>query len=272
DRALSIVDDYHCPVRKITYPLSLVFAFANDAQGQHFTRQQDHPHGFGNIMQVNVVDRLQLGYFSQVVIVGVKLGAEIPGQANQFGVHLFFIGKVTIVNFYLVPGVFLDPVEHLQAASPPRALDRIRRIRDLLQLFQHKSWKHDQSFNEVGLDQVRDPAVDHYARIQQQQVVRFVLRRESHVRDDQRKILLVASHRQHNADVAEAQKKPQANQPTGCFIDFFKQTRAVDKQSYDRPQQQAERRCGECAQGKALQHFIDGNHQPAKTEADDHAD
>ena len=43
DGVLRVIDHNHSPIGEITDALALVFALANDAQGEHFARQEDHP-------------------------------------------------------------------------------------------------------------------------------------------------------------------------------------------------------------------------------------
>ena len=102
--------------------------------------------------------------------------------------------------------IVLQAVQHLETAPAARALDVVDRVGDLLQLQQHKPRHDDDAFDQPRFDEIRDAAVDDDARVQQHQVVRLVLPREAHIRDDEGEILLVAAHRQHDADVTEAEE------------------------------------------------------------------
>src|SRR6266850_2003303 len=270
--ALGIVDHHHSSIGQIADSLALVFAFTNDAQRKHFARQQNHTHGFSYVMQVDVIDRLELRYFSQIVIVGIEFRAQVPRQPNQFGVHFFFLRKVPVVKFHLVFGVFLDAIEHLQSPSATRSFDRVRRIRNLLELFQHKTRKHNQPLDKIRFDQVRNAPVDNHAGIEQQEIVGLVLRSEANIGYNERKIFFVAAHRQNDADVTEAKKKAETNQPPCGLVHLLKQARTVNQQGDHCSQKQTKGGGGESSQRKAFKHFVYRYHQPAKSEPDNHAD
>src|SRR5581483_6415549 len=162
----------------------------------------------------------------------------------------------------------LNPVQHFQTAPATRAADWVVGIADLLKLLEHEARHDDQAFEKVGLNQVRDASVNNDAGVQQQEIVGLVLRGKADVGDDEREILLVAAHGQHDADVAEAQKEGKTNQPAGgLFRHIFKEAGVVDEERDDGAQQQAESGGRKSAQGKTLEHFVDGDQQAAKTKA-----
>ena len=74
------------------------------------------------------------------------------------------------------------------------------------------------SFNEVGNASVNDDT-----RVEQQQVVRLVLRRKADIGNDERKILLVATHGQHDADIAETQKQTEPDEPADLVVGILKE-------------------------------------------------
>ncbi len=76
--------------------------------------------------------------------------------------------------------------------------------------------------SKLRLDQVGDAAVNDDAGVEQQQIVRLVLRREADVGDDEREILLVAAHGEDDADVAEAQEQAEPDEPAGVVRRRFR--------------------------------------------------
>ena len=122
---------------------------------------------------------LQFGDLGEVVIVGEKPGVEVARQADEFGVHFLFLGKIAVVDADLDAGVALDAVEHFQSAPAAGALDGIGGIGDLLDFPEHKPRHDDQALEEMGFNQIGDPAVNDDAGIEQQQVVRLVLAGEN---------------------------------------------------------------------------------------------
>ena len=163
------------------------------------------------------------------------------------------------------------PVEHFKAAPAAGALDVVGGVGDLLQFQQHEARHDDQAFDEMRLNQVGDASVNDDAGVEQQKVVRLVLRREADVGDDERKILLVAAHGQHHADVAEAQEQAEPDELARFAVGVSKQAGMVHQQRDQPAEQQPERRGGKRAERKAFQHFVHGNEQSAEAEADDHA-
>ena len=111
-------------------------------------------------MHVHVADVLQLGDLAEVVIVGEQLRAEVAGQPDELGVHFRFLREIAVVDFDLVARVALDAVEHFEAAPAPRALDGVVGIGDLLEFLEHKARHDDDAFEEIGLDQIGDAAVN----------------------------------------------------------------------------------------------------------------
>ena len=124
----------------------------------------------------------------------------------------------------------------------------------------------------MGFDQIGDAPVNDDAGVEQQQVVRLVLRREADIGNDEREILLVAAHGENDADVAEAEKQSEPDEPANSVVGIFEQAGMVNQQRDHRAEQQAESRGGKSAERKALEHFVHGDHQAAEAEADEHAE
>src|ERR1019366_1122991 len=271
-RAMGVVDHHHRAIGQIANALAFVLAFADDAQGDRFARQEDDPERFGQVVQVDVIDLLQLGDIAPVVVVGIELGTQVTRQAHQLRINFRFFREVAIVDLDFIARVALDAIEHLQTAAAPGALNGVVGIGDLLELLQHKAWHDDQPLDKIRLDQVGNAAIHDDAGIEQQEIVRFVLGREADIGDDEGEVLFVAAHGEDDADVAEAEEEAEANQPAGrLFLDVFEEAGAVDEESDDRAQEQAEGSRRKGPQRKALEHLVEGDHQPAEAETDDHA-
>ena len=272
DEGLGVVDDHHRAIGEITDALSLVLAFADDFQVQGFTGEQNDFEAFGDFMEVHVIDLLQLGNLGEIVVVGVEPGVEVACQADEFGVHFLFLGKIAIVNAHFDVGVALDTIEHFESAAAAGAFDGVTGIGDLLEFSEHKTRHDDQAFEEMGLNQIGDAPINDDAGIEQQQVVRLVLRREPDERNDEREILLVAAHGEDDADVAETEEQAEPDEPAGFFLGIFEQAGTVNEDRDEHAEQEAKGRCRKGAERKALEHFVQRNQQSAEAEADDHAD
>ncbi len=77
------------------------------------------------------------------------------------------------MDFDFVALVLLQAGQHFQAAPAAGADDRVVGIGDLLQLVQDEAGHDQHAFDEIGLDQVGDAAVNNNAGVQQQEVFRL---------------------------------------------------------------------------------------------------
>ena len=204
DVRLAVVDHDHRAVGHIADALAFVLAFAHDFQAQNFTGKQNHFEALGDFMEVDIVDFLQLGDLGEVVVVGEKPGVEVARQADEFGVHVLFVGKITVMNADFNTGVALNAVEHFESAPAAGALDGIGGIGNLLNFFEHEPRHDNQALQKMGFNQISDATVNDDAGIEQQQIVCLALLAKTHVRNDEREILLVAAHGENDADIAEA--------------------------------------------------------------------
>src|SRR2546422_820514 len=111
------------------------------------------------------------------------------------------------MDFDLIARITLDTVKHFQSAPSARAFNRIIGIGNLLEFLEHKTRHHSKPLDKVRFDQVRNASVNNHAGIEQDEIIGLILRREAHVRNNQRKILFVAAHSEDNPDVSKGQKK-----------------------------------------------------------------
>ena len=74
-------------------------------------------------------------------------------------------GRLVVDDLDRGPRVALHPREDLEAAPAAVAPQRVRGVRDVLQLLEHEA-RHDQrAVDEPGLHDLGDPAVDEHARV-----------------------------------------------------------------------------------------------------------
>ena len=88
----------------------------------------------------------------------------------------------------------------------------------MLEFLEHKTRHDDQAFEEMRFNQIGDAPVNDDTGVEQQQVVRLVLRRKTDEWNDEREILLVASHGEDDADVAKAEEQAEPDEPAGFFF------------------------------------------------------
>ena len=222
-QVLRVVDHDHRAVGQVAHALALVLAFADDAQGEHFAGQQDHAQRFGQVVQVDVIDRLQLGDFAQVVIVGESLARKLRARRTSLASTSFSSGKSPS---WILTSLRVLRWMRLSISRPRRPRARLMGSLEsaiCCSSLQHEPRHDDEALEEIGLDQVGDAAIDDDAGIEQQEVVRLVLRREADVGDDEREILFVAAHGQDDADVAEAENRPRRMSQRAVSFDVFEQ-------------------------------------------------
>ncbi len=201
-----LIDD-HGAVVEIADALALVLAFAHDAQGEDFAGEDDGLEGVGQFVEVDVGDGLEFGHFAQVVVVGVELGAQGAGEADELGVDFGFLREIGLVDFEFVAFVLAQAGEHLQAAASAGADDGVVGIGDFLQFVEDESGDDERALDEIGFEKVGDAAVNNNAGVEEEEVFGLGLGGEADVGDDEGEILLVAAHGQDHAEVAETQEQ-----------------------------------------------------------------
>ena len=269
DEALGLVHDHHGAVAEVADALPFLPAFADDVDFERLTGMHQRFEQAGEFRDADVRHGLQLGDFPQVVVVGEEFRAEHFGQAHELGIDFLFVGEIGLVNFDIELRRALEAAQHLQAAASARLADGIVGIGDQLQFAEHKARHDDDALDKIGLDQVGDPAVDDDAGVEHEEVLRPILRRETDVGNDEREILLVAAHREDDADVAEAEEQTQPDQPAGRLVRGVEQTRAIDHHRDERAQHHGERDGGKGAEGEALHQFIERDQHAAEDQPGD---
>src|SRR5262245_2936857 len=73
-------------------------------------------------MQVYMVHRLQLGDFSEIVVIGEEFRIQVAREADQFGVNIALVRKIPIVDFHFVLLVTLNTIENLEASAAARLM------------------------------------------------------------------------------------------------------------------------------------------------------
>src|SRR5207244_11149333 len=115
-------------------------------------------------------------------------GAQISRQPDQLRSDFGLIREIPIVDFYFIAVIALNAVEHLQSAAAARAFYCITGVGNDLQFFQDKAGHDNNSLEEIGFNQVGDPAINDDAGVEQQQIVGPVLRGETDIRNDEGEI------------------------------------------------------------------------------------
>ena len=128
------------------------------------------------------------------------------------------------------------------------------------------------ALEKARVNQVSNAAINDDAGVEQQEVVGLVLPGEADVGDDEGEVLLVAAHGHDHADVAEAdeQRHPhQAARDLVLLVHPQEDARVVEHPRHHHAQQQAEGGRRKRAEGKTLEHLINGNEDAAEPHADE---
>ena len=131
----ALLDHHHGAVLEIADPLAHLVARLDDAHVQRFSGQGDRLEGVGDLVQVDDLDPLQLGDLVQVVVIGHHPAAQAAGHDHEPLIDLedvVQLGQVGLVDLELDLGVIQHPLEHVQAAAAPVALQLVSAVGDAL--------------------------------------------------------------------------------------------------------------------------------------------
>jgi hypothetical protein len=117
-----LVTTDHRAVGQIADALALVLAFADDFQLQDFAGQQNDFQALASSCRLTQFTFCSSAIL-EIVIVGEQPGVQVAREADEFGVHFLFLGKIAVMDADFDVGVALDAVEHFESAPSARAFD-----------------------------------------------------------------------------------------------------------------------------------------------------
>src|SRR4051812_3371593 len=119
------------------------------------------------------------------------------------------------MDFDFGAGEVADTSEGFKAAPAARAADGVAGGGNVLQVLLNEKRNDNSAFDQLALKDVGDATIDDDAGVEDDQADRSLLGGETNVRNDQREIFLIAAHREDHADVTEAEKEAETNEPAG---------------------------------------------------------
>ena len=102
----------------------------------------------------------------QVEVVGDDLAFVQLGQFDQLEIDFTDTGEIIFHDLDIERRDFLQPLQDVETAAASVALERVGGVGHQLQLPQDELRGHDDAIEETGFGDVRDPAVDDDAGIQ----------------------------------------------------------------------------------------------------------
>ena len=134
DVPAAVLHDDHGAVVEVGDPLAGLLAFLEHEDAHALTRQGHGLESVGQVVDVQHLYALELGDLVQVEIVGDHFRPEFPGKGHKLAVHFADLGKIVLGDPDIHVPHLLDAVEDIEPPPAPGALQRIRRIGDVLEL------------------------------------------------------------------------------------------------------------------------------------------
>ena len=88
----------------------------------------------------------------------------------------------------------LEFIEHIQASAAPVAFDFVSGIGDELQLIQDETGDNQRGVKELGLGDIRDPAVNNHGCVQYQRSQASCLPRKLDIRNQESEVIFGSDH------------------------------------------------------------------------------
>src|SRR5207342_194677 len=159
------LDHDHRAVVEEAHTLARFLALLDHPDPELLARQHRRLHGIGERVDVEDADALELGDPVQVVVVGQDRLRAHPGEGDELGVDLGDVGHGLVDDLDRGRRVLLHLRQDLEAAPAAVATERVRAVRDVLELVEDELRDNERAVDEARIDDLGDPAVDDRARV-----------------------------------------------------------------------------------------------------------
>src|SRR5713226_1803136 len=166
DHLSRVVHHHHGSIVEIGHALVVLFAFLQNENFHGFAGQDNRFQRVSQFVDVQHGHSLQLRDFVQVEIVGDDFAFIQLGQFDQFQIHFADRGEIIFDDLNLQGRDFLQTLQDVEAAAAPVSFQRVGGVCDQLQFAQHELRSYDDAVEKTGFGDVRDPAVNNDAGIE----------------------------------------------------------------------------------------------------------
>src|SRR3990167_1595698 len=159
---LGFIHDDHSAVVQVPNALILFLSLFNDVDVHRFAGKDHGLERVRKLVQVHYLNVLEAGHFIEVKVVGDDYALQPPRELNELQVGFFYVGEIMVRDFYGdVRYVLLHSLENIEAPPSPDALNRLGRIRDMLEFFDNELGDYhcpayETRFGDVGYSAVYD--------------------------------------------------------------------------------------------------------------------
>src|SRR5689334_10382657 len=160
------VNHHHGPIVQVSHALVVFLAFAQDENAHGLARQNHRLQRVRELIDVEHIQPLQGSHFVQVVVIGHDLGVVPFGQFDQLQVHFGDLREIVFGDLDLQVRHLLHSLQDLETAPATLPLEAIGRVRHQLEFPQDKLRHNQHALEKVRFANIRDPAVDDDAGVQ----------------------------------------------------------------------------------------------------------
>src|SRR5207342_3525141 len=129
-------------------------------------RQDDRLERVGQLVDVEHVDAAQLRDLVQVEVVRHDLAVQRTRQLNELEIDLADLGKIDVRDQHFHTRHLLNALQDVEAATAAIAFHRVGGVGHQLQFLEHELRDDERAVDEPGVADIRDPAVDDDAGVE----------------------------------------------------------------------------------------------------------
>ena len=166
DHLPRIVHDDHGSVVEIGNALVEFLAFFQDEHLHGLARQIHRLQRIRELIDIEHLDAAKLSDLVQVEIVRHDLRVQFLRQLDELHIHFANRGVIVLHELHGNARHFLNPLENIESATAAIALQRVGRIRDLLELTQNEVRNDENAVQKSGFADIGDPPVDDDTRVE----------------------------------------------------------------------------------------------------------
>ena len=186
-------------------------------------------------------------------------------QLDQLQIHFAHFRKIHVGDDDVEAGHLLDALQNVEAAAAAVAAQRIGRVGNLLQLFQHELRHHQRAVDEAGFADVGDAAVDDDAGIQDPIAALRRLRPEQ-ARQPLGLEPLAGLPAEHEADVGQHQQNQAVKKHHARVAGVGPEQRGAEHARDEQPARAAEQRAEHVGQRRVTEPIFEINDEAGEDE------